>query len=124
MTDSAAVVNFSPAPGSVEVRPFAKPVIGADDVLVEVAAVGVCGSDLHQWTASHSWPVNYPVVLGHEFAGTIVETGDSVRNWSEGDRVCQRNGGGDRSGQSRCRDEDFTTLIRHERDSATASTVR
>ncbi len=35
----------------------------------EVAAVGVCGSDLHQWTAEHSWPVNYPVVLGHEFAG-------------------------------------------------------
>jgi alcohol dehydrogenase/L-iditol 2-dehydrogenase len=88
MTDSAAVVNFSPAPGSVEVRPFPKPIIGADDVLVEVAAVGVCGSDLHQWTASHSWPVNYPVVLGHEFAGTIVETGGGVRNWSEGDRVC------------------------------------
>jgi alcohol dehydrogenase/L-iditol 2-dehydrogenase len=87
MSESAAVVNFAPEPGSVEVRPFRKPMIGPRDVLVEVAAVGVCGSDLHQWSASHSWPVNYPVVLGHEFAGTIVQTGAEVKNWSEGDRI-------------------------------------
>ena len=87
MSQSAAVVNFSPDPGSVELREFAKPNIGDQDVLVEVAAVGVCGSDLHQWTASHSWPVNYPVVLGHEFAGVIRETGSAVENWSEGDRI-------------------------------------
>lgn len=87
MTHSAAVVNYAPEAGSVEVRQFEKPSIGADDVLVEVAAVGVCGSDLHQWTSSHSWPVNYPVVLGHEFAGTVVETGSNVRNWTEGDRI-------------------------------------
>jgi len=82
-----AVVNFAPEAGSVEVREFEKPTIGATDVLVQVAAVGVCGSDLHQWTASHSWPVNYPVVLGHEFAGTIVERGADVKNWKEGDRI-------------------------------------
>ncbi len=87
MTDTAAVVNYAREAGSVEVRQFARPTIGADDVLVEVAAVGVCGSDLHQWTSSHSWPVNYPVVLGHEFAGTVVEIGTNVRNWSEGDRI-------------------------------------
>jgi L-iditol 2-dehydrogenase len=84
---SPAVVNFAPDPGSVEVREFSRPTIGDDDVLVEVGAVGVCGSDLHQWTASHSWPVNYPVVLGHEFAGTIIETGAQVASWSEGDRI-------------------------------------
>jgi len=87
MTDSAAVVNFSPEPGSVEIRDFPRPGIGDQDVLVEVAAVGVCGSDLHQWTASHSWPVNYPVVLGHEFAGTVVEVGAAVDGWAEGDRI-------------------------------------
>ena len=86
-TESPAVVNFASEPGSVELRGFDKPEIGDDDVLVEVAAVGVCGSDLHQWTASHSWPVNYPVVLGHEFAGTIVETGGNVAAWGEGDRI-------------------------------------
>lgn len=87
MSDSIAVVNFAPEPGSVEIREIATPEIGVDDVLVEVGAVGVCGSDLHQWTASHSWPVNYPVVLGHEFAGTIIRTGSSVTNWTEGQRV-------------------------------------
>ena len=84
---SAAVVNFSSEAGSVEVREVERPAIGQEDVLVEVAAVGVCGSDLHQWTSTHSWPVNYPVILGHEFAGTIVEVGSSVNGWSEGDRI-------------------------------------
>lgn len=87
MSQSAAVVNFAPEPGSVEIREVAAPEIGPDDVLVEVAAVGVCGSDLHQWTASHSWPVNYPVVLGHEFAGVVAQAGANVKNWSEGDRI-------------------------------------
>ena len=84
---SPAVVNFSPEPGSVEIREIDRPEIGATDVLLEVANVGVCGSDLHQWTANHSWPVNYPVVLGHEFGGTIIETGSEVTGWSEGSRV-------------------------------------
>ncbi|MEN8716154.1 MAG: alcohol dehydrogenase catalytic domain-containing protein, partial [Verrucomicrobiales bacterium] len=84
---SPAVVNFSPEAGSVEIREIERPAIGANDVLLEVANVGVCGSDLHQWTADHSWPVNYPVVLGHEFAGHIVEIGSEVEKWKEGDRV-------------------------------------
>lgn len=84
---SAAVVNFSSAPHSVELREFARPVPGAEDVILAVEAVGVCGSDLHQWTGQHSWPVNYPVVLGHEFGGRIAELGAAVRGWSEGDRV-------------------------------------
>lgn len=84
---SAAVVNFAPEKGSVEIREIEKPTIGAEDVLLEVANVGVCGSDLHQWTSDHSWPVNYPVVLGHEFGGHIIEVGKEVEGWKEGDRV-------------------------------------
>lgn len=84
---SIAVVNFAPEKGSVEIREISKPTIGEEDVLLEVVNVGVCGSDLHQWTASHSWVVNYPVVLGHEFGGHIVALGSSVKGWSEGDRV-------------------------------------
>jgi len=84
---SIAVVNFAPKSGSVELREIPRPVIGEEDVLLEVANVGVCGSDLHQWTADHSWPVNYPVVLGHEFGGHIVESGKLVKGWKEGDRV-------------------------------------
>lgn len=82
-----AVVNFGPEPHSVELREIPIPEIGPDDVLLEVAAVGVCGSDLHQWTAQHSWPVNYPVTLGHEFAGVICQTGAAVKSFREGDRV-------------------------------------
>ena len=78
---SPAVINYAPQKGSVEIREIETPVIGEEDVLLEVANVGVCGSDLHQWTADHSWPVNYPVVLGHEFGGIIVETGSRVTAW-------------------------------------------
>lgn len=84
---SLAVVNFAPEKGSVELREILRPEIGEEDVLLEVANVGVCGSDLHQWTADHSWPVNYPVVLGHEFGGHVVEIGKRVEKWKEGDRV-------------------------------------
>jgi len=84
---SAAVVNYAPTKGSVEIREIERPEIGEEDVLLEVVNVGVCGSDLHQWTADHSWPVNYPVVLGHEFGGHIIEMGNRVRGWKEGDRV-------------------------------------
>ncbi len=82
-----AVINFAPQKHAVELRPFPIPQIGEADVLLEVAAVGVCGSDLHQWTADHSWHVNYPVVLGHEFAGTVHTLGQCVRNFAPGDRV-------------------------------------
>lgn len=84
---SPGVVNFSSTPHSVELRDVARPEPGADDVLLAVEAVGVCGSDLHQWTAQHSWTVNYPVVLGHEFGGRIAAVGASVQGFEEGDRV-------------------------------------
>lgn len=83
----AAVVNFAPQRGSVELRDVAPPEIGPLDVLLEVSRVGVCGSDLHQWTGDHSWPVAYPVVLGHEFGGTIAEVGREVGGWRVGERV-------------------------------------
>lgn len=82
-----AVVNFENTAGAVEIREVERPFIGEDDVLLEVEAVSVCGSDLHQWEALHSWPVNYPVVLGHEFGGRIAELGKQVADWKEGDRV-------------------------------------
>jgi alcohol dehydrogenase/L-iditol 2-dehydrogenase len=87
MDKMIAVVNYAPEKGSVELRELDIPLIGEDDVLLKVENVGVCGSDLHQWTADHSWHVNYPVVLGHEFGGIIVKSGKNVLSWKEGDRV-------------------------------------
>ena len=54
---SAAVVNFAPEKGSVELRELECPEIGSEDVLLEVANVGVCGSDLHQWTHAYFLPI-------------------------------------------------------------------
>ena len=82
-----ALVNYSREPLSVEIREVPIPEIGASDVLLRVGAVSVCGSDLHQWRGSHSWPVNYPCILGHEFSGTVVETGARVAAFKAGDRV-------------------------------------
>jgi len=82
-----AIVNFGREPLSVELREVAIPTIGENDVLLRVGAVSVCGSDLHQWRGSHSWPVNYPCILGHEFAGTVAETGSGVTHFQAGDRV-------------------------------------
>jgi alcohol dehydrogenase/L-iditol 2-dehydrogenase len=44
----------------VELREVPVPDVGPGDVLLEVDAVGVCGSDLHMWTGQQSWKVNYP----------------------------------------------------------------
>jgi alcohol dehydrogenase/L-iditol 2-dehydrogenase len=82
-----ALVNFAPDPGSVELREVPVPEIGPRDVLLAVGAVSVCGSDVHQWRGLHSWRVNYPCVLGHEFGGTVAAVGNEVKTFREGDRV-------------------------------------
>src|SRR6516165_9252606 len=81
------LVNYAKEPGSVELREIPVPHIGEDDVLLRVEAVGICGSDLHQYHGKNSWRVNYPVVLGHEFAGVVESLGKRVHGFSEGDRV-------------------------------------
>ena len=87
MQTQPAVVHYALRPDGVELREVAVPEIGEDDVLIEVGAVSVCGSDVHQARNAHSWPVDVPVVLGHEFGGTVVQAGRSVRGFREGDRV-------------------------------------
>ena len=61
---------------------------GPGEVQVRIEAVGVCGSDLHAYTEGGvgSSPNVYPMVLGHEPAGTIVETGAGVTGLRAGDR--------------------------------------
>lgn len=83
----SALVNYAPEPGSVELREVDVPEIGPTDILLAVKAVGICGSDVHQWQNTHSWTVNYPCILGHEFGGTVARTGARVDQVEEGDRV-------------------------------------
>ena len=87
MNTQAAVVHYALEPLAVELREIPIPQIGDGEVLLEVGAVSVCGSDVHQSRNTHSWPVNIPVVLGHEFGGTVARLGRGVTGFREGDRV-------------------------------------
>lgn len=62
---------------------------GPDEVQVRVGAVGICGSDLHSYAegAVGDTACVYPMVLGHEPAGTVLKTGTGVTGWSPGDRA-------------------------------------
>ena len=59
------------------------PQIGPDELLVRLYASGICGSDLMEW---YRLP-RAPLVLGHEVAGEIVQVGEGVKRYKEGDRV-------------------------------------
>jgi L-iditol 2-dehydrogenase len=61
------------------------PEITKDEVLIKVKYCGICGSDVPR--AMVSGARRYPLILGHEFCGTVAETGDNVRNVKNGDRV-------------------------------------
>ena len=87
MSSQPAVVHYALQPKSVELREVPVPSFADDEVLLAVGAVSVCGSDVHQAHNTHSWPVNVPVTLGHEFGGTVAAVGPSVRGFREGDRV-------------------------------------
>ena len=82
-----AVVKYDNVAGATEVREVPVPQIGPDDVLVRVAYIGICGSDPHMHHNKVSYKVNVPLILGHEFAGTIEKVGNQVKGWSVGDRV-------------------------------------
>src|SRR4030042_4414068 len=80
-----AVVKYGKGKGLIEIREIPEPKIKEDEVLIEVKAVSVCGSDLHIYHDSHPyWP---PVVLGHECFGVLVEVGKGVKGWKPGDRI-------------------------------------
>lgn len=63
-----------------------RPDVAADEVLVKVAACGICGSDVHGLDGS-TGRRQPPLIMGHEAAGVIEQTGPDVRGWSAGDRV-------------------------------------
>ena len=66
-----------------------EPEIGIDDVLVKVDRTGICGTDLHiyKWDDWAQATIPVPMVVGHEFVGTIVETGSNVAGFEVGDIV-------------------------------------
>jgi 2-desacetyl-2-hydroxyethyl bacteriochlorophyllide A dehydrogenase len=69
----------------VRVESLPDPRPAPDEVLIRVRACGVCGTDNSLYKGEY--PARYPVVIGHEFAGEIVEAGSAVRGLAPGDRV-------------------------------------
>ncbi|MBY6679450.1 2,3-butanediol dehydrogenase [Rhodococcus sp. BP-316] len=83
-------------PGKVEIADVPEPHPGPDQVKIAVGANGICGTDLHEYyagpifipTEPHALTgQQMPLILGHEFSGTITELGAGVTGWSIGDRV-------------------------------------
>ncbi len=77
------------AAGSVEMQERPVPVPRADEVLVQVRSVGVCGSDVHYYRDGRigGFVVERPLVLGHEVSGVVVDVGSDVPQSRVGERV-------------------------------------
>jgi len=82
-----AVVKYAHGKGNVELRDMPEPTPGPDEVMIEVKAAGICGSDIHIFDEDIKLPIRPPVIIGHEFSGVIAEVGSSVTKWKPGDRV-------------------------------------
>lgn len=67
-------------------RDFPDPEIRPDEVLIEVKACGICGSDVHGMDGS-TGRRKPPLIMGHEASGVIIETGGEVKTWKTSDRV-------------------------------------
>lgn len=84
-----ALVKTGAAAGDLALKEWPEPSPALDEVKLKVALAGICGTDLH--IIKGEWPSSPPVVLGHEFCGTVVEVGAGVRHLKRGDRVVASN---------------------------------
>lgn len=73
-------------PGNVRLEEVPMPDVGPKDVLVQVAACGICGTDIHIIDGEFP-PTKYPIIIGHEFGGTVSRIGADVVDFKPGDRV-------------------------------------
>jgi len=73
-------------PGKTEVVELSQPQIGPDDLLIQVKAAGICGTDIHILKGEYAL-ARFPMVPGHEFSGEVVAVGDNVTRFKSGDRV-------------------------------------
>ncbi|HYB73553.1 MAG TPA: alcohol dehydrogenase catalytic domain-containing protein [Candidatus Sulfotelmatobacter sp.] len=80
-----ALVKTRRGPGNVELQDWPEPKVGPREVLIEIAACGICGTDVHIYHDTVS--SEPPVVLGHELSGVVVEVGAEVDHLKAGDAV-------------------------------------
>lgn len=70
----------------LEITDLPTPIPGPGELLIRVAACGICGSDVHGYDGSSGRRIP-PIVMGHEAAGRVAAIGAQVTGWREGDRV-------------------------------------
>ncbi|MFA6508185.1 MAG: zinc-binding dehydrogenase [Treponemataceae bacterium] len=80
-----ALMKIGKGPGSVELRDIPEPTPKANEIKVKIHAAGICGTDLH--IVKDEYAADYPVVMGHEYSGTVEEVGAAVKDFKKGDRV-------------------------------------
>jgi len=82
-----ALQKLGPTKDGLKLVEVSEPtIVNPTDILVEVACVGICGSDLHIWKDEKE--CRPPVTLGHEFSGLVVATGKGCKRIKPGDRIC------------------------------------
>ncbi|MBW2148867.1 MAG: alcohol dehydrogenase catalytic domain-containing protein [Deltaproteobacteria bacterium] len=75
-------------------REVPEPVVGPEEVKIEVKAAGICGTDIHIYHIYYDeFPSEPPCILGHEFSGQVVEVGKNVENSKVGHRVTSETSG-------------------------------
>jgi len=105
-----ALVKTQQGPGHLELLDVEEPSCGPGQAKVEVKASGICGTDIH--ILNDVYPYRAPVILGHEYSGTVVETGPGVQSAKVGDRVAVLTSIGECCGTCRfCRDGHFSLCI-------------
>ena len=73
-------------PGRFKISQVPRPTLGSHDVLIKIARVGICGTDMHIFHGNYS-AEHLPMILGHEFSGTVSELGDGVTGLFKGTPV-------------------------------------
>ena len=82
-----ALIKSAPGPGNVGLAEVDIPSPGSGQILVKIAYAGICGSDIHIHDGDIQLNLRPPVVMGHEFSGTVASVGDGVTAFAVGQRV-------------------------------------
>jgi propanol-preferring alcohol dehydrogenase len=107
-------------PQKIENRPLKMtdlptPTLGQNQLLIKVSVCGICHTDLHT-VEGEIIPPELPIIPGHQIVGRVIEVGDKVKNWANGDRVgipwlyraCGKCDFCQRGEENLCRDAEFT----------------
>jgi len=86
----AAVLHAPGPPTAFSLEDVAVPKLGRNDLLIKVAACGVSSKDIVERNGTYRRDMTFPIIIGMEVSGTVVERGDDVSDLKIGDRICTK----------------------------------